>query len=145
MSVYPLQPKLPFALRFEVLSWRAVVKNVFLVVDDHAPFRTALARSLRPYGEVRHAASVAEGKEMALKTPWTALFIDVTLPDGNGLDVLGYARANGCMAPALVLTASHDPATIHRAFDSRARFMMKPGDWSDIEDFVRAALAAKHD
>lgn len=80
---------------------------------------------------------------MALKVLWTALFIDVTLPDGNGLDVLGYARAHGCTSPALVLTASHDPATINRAFDARARFLVKPGDWSHIEGFVRAALSAE--
>lgn len=80
---------------------------------------------------------------MALKALWSALFIDVTLPDGSGLDVLGYARAHGCMAPALVFTGSHDSATINRAFDARARFLVKPGDWSYIEGFVRAALSAE--
>ncbi len=116
--------------------------SVFLVVDDHAPFRNALARSLRPFGEVVHAGSVAEAKDTLSRSHWSALFIDVTLPDGSGLDLREYAREKGCSAPALVLTASHDPATINRAFDLEARFLVKPGEWAHIDAFVRRALAA---
>jgi len=118
-------------------------RPTFLVVDDHVPFRKALARALQDYGEVTHAGTAAEGKSLATKDDWAALFIDVTLPDGSGLDVLAYARARGCTAPALVLTASHDPATINRAFDCGARVLIKPGEWNLIESFVQAALASR--
>lgn len=116
--------------------------SVFLVVDDHAAFRSALTRALRPFGEIVHAGSVAEAKDTLPRSRWSALFVDVTLPDGSGLDWLSYARDHGCNAPALVLTASHDPSTINRAFDLDARFLVKPGDWGHIEAFVRRALAA---
>ena len=115
----------------------------FLVIDDHAPFRNALARALRKYGSVENAGTVAEGKDLVVREPWSALFIDVTLPDGNGLDLLGFARARGCTAPALVLTASYDPQTINRAFDYDARFLVKPGEWAHVDAFVRGALAAE--
>lgn len=115
----------------------------FLVIDDHEPFRNALARTLRKYGGVESAGTVAEGRELVVRGPWSALFVDVTLPDGSGLDLLGFARAQGCTAPALVLTASHDPATINRAFDYDARFLVKPGEWTHIDAFVRGALSAE--
>lgn len=73
--------------------------------------------------------------------PWSAIFIDVALPDGSGLQVLERARAASCNAPALVLTVSHDPQTINRAFDCNARFLVKTGDWSAIERFVQSALS----
>ncbi len=115
----------------------------FFVVDDHEPFRNALTRSLSAFGECALAGSVAEAKGLieSRDTPWTALIIDVSLPDGSGLEVLEYARARGCAAPALVLTVSHDPETINRAFASGARFLVKTGEWAPIESFVRRAIS----
>ena len=112
----------------------------FLVVDDHAAFRSALARALGKYGAVKYAGTVLEGKELIVREPWAAVFIDVTLPDGNGLDVLEFARTHGCVAPVLVLTVSDDPQTIHRAGEHGAKFAVKPGDWREIDAFVRGAL-----
>jgi len=80
---------------------------------------------------------------MLAREPWTALFIDVSLPDGSGLDLLAYARMTGCASPALVLTARHDPVTINRAFDLAANIVIKPGEWHQIDTFVRRALAAE--
>jgi len=98
-------------------------------------------RSLAAFGDSVHAGSVGEAKRLMATQRWTALFIDVSLPDGSGLDVLEQARAAGVSAPALVLTVNHDASTINRAFDSNARFLVKSGDWSAIEKFVRAALS----
>jgi DNA-binding NarL/FixJ family response regulator len=119
-------------------------RHKFLVVDDHAPLRKALARALQPYGRVEHAATVGEGTRIvAAGDGWSALIIDVGLPDGNGLDVLARARAAGCNAPALVLTGIHDAATINRAFDLRARFLVKSGELAQIDGFIREALATE--
>ncbi len=71
------------------------------------------------------------------------MIIDVSLPDGSGLDVLDFARAAGCSSPALVLTISHDPATINRAFNAGARFLVKSGEWRPIESFVKSALSVE--
>jgi len=115
---------------------------VFLVVDDYALFRNALARSLRPFGTVGHAESVAEAKGMLDTAKWTALFIEVALPDGSGLDLLAHARASGHVAPALILARRRDPRTVDRAFDLAAEVMVKPGEWHEVTAFVRRALAS---
>lgn len=117
----------------------------FFVVDDNAPFASALARLLSPLGESSVASTVAEAKALIERheKPWAAMIIDVSLPDGSGLDVLDFARAAGCASPALVLTVSHDPGTINRAFVRGARFMVKSGEWGPIESFVKSALSVE--
>jgi DNA-binding response OmpR family regulator len=115
----------------------------FLIVDDHAPFRNALGRSLRPFGSVGHAATCADGREMIAREPWTALFIDVSLPDGSGLDLLAHARTTGCTTPTLVLSVRRDAHTIRRAVDLAADIIVKPGEWQQIDTFVRRALEAE--
>ena len=70
-------------------------------------------------------------------TSWAALLIDVSLPDGSGLDVLEHARKVGCESPALVLSASYDPENINRAFDLGAKYTVKPFDPQRITAFLR--------
>lgn len=70
---------------------------------------------------------------------WAGFVIDVIMPDGNGLDVLERARATGCEAPALVLTAVHDADTINRAFELDGRYLVKPADPLRILSFLSEA------
>jgi DNA-binding NarL/FixJ family response regulator len=88
-------------------------------------------------GKVDAAFTVAEGIQKLEKYSYDALFIDVSLPDGSGLDVLAFAREAGCSSPALVLTGSQERATINRAFDLKASYVIKP----DIERVVGFARA----
>ncbi|MGA2245963.1 MAG: response regulator [Verrucomicrobiota bacterium] len=60
-----------------------------LLVEDHEPTRTSLARLLmhRRY-EVVTAASAAEAKALAGTTNFQLLISDIGLPDGNGYDLM---------------------------------------------------------
>ena len=72
---------------------------------------------------------------------WRGTVIDVFLPDGNGLDVLARAREKGSQAPAVVLTALDDPATIMRAFELRSRYLVKTAaDTRCILSFFKDAV-----
>ena len=110
----------------------------FLVVEDDRFVMNALARLLRGYGEVCPAPSASLGRDLVGGSQkWDAIFIDIALPDGSGLDVLAHAREGGCDSPALVLTAKSDPDNINRAFDLGARYLVKPFDPERITSFVR--------
>jgi CheY-like chemotaxis protein len=97
----------------------------FLLVEDNAELVRALVKLVE--GEQRHAGvslvmdvarTVKEGFEaLHSHRKWTGFLIDVGLPDGNGLDVLGKARENGNHAPALIFTARNDRPTERRRFE----------------------------
>ena len=60
-----------------------------LLVEDHEPTRTSLARLLmHRYYEVVTAASVAEARALASTTDFQLLISDIGLPDGNGYDLM---------------------------------------------------------
>jgi DNA-binding NarL/FixJ family response regulator len=82
----------------------------------------------------------------ALETPirWSAFLLDIGLPDGSGLDVLAVARRRRLPTPALVLTGSHEPASINRAYDLGAQYLVKPIAVSQIAAFLDHALDAQH-
>jgi PAS domain S-box-containing protein len=60
-----------------------------LLVEDHEPTRTSLARLLmHRYYEVITAASVAEARSLAQTREFHLLISDIGLPDGNGYDLM---------------------------------------------------------
>jgi len=60
-----------------------------LVVDDNVEFRTAIADlGKRLHCRVTTAATIDTARRIAADTPFDLLMVDITLPDGNGLDLV---------------------------------------------------------
>jgi two-component system response regulator MprA len=77
-----------------------------LIVEDDAPLRAVLTRSLRAEGfATRAVGSASDLMASALSEPPDALVIDIGLPDGDGRDLCQALRAQGVHAPVLFLTA----------------------------------------
>ena len=87
-----------------------------LLVDDSALVTEALAVLLRETGHrVRVAGSVAEAVARAREALPDVLLLDLTLPDGDGLEVLRALAAEGRAVRAPVaLTGHDDPETAAR-------------------------------
>jgi len=99
-----------------------------------------LASVVRCVGDAHVAMTAREGFDLlGERDEWAGFLIDVVMPDGNGLDVLAYAREQGHEAPALVLTAVHDAATINRTYELRGRYLVKPADPLGILRFLTDA------
>lgn len=112
--------------------------GVFLVIEDEPAIARTLVRSLKPFGEGCVASTVAEGvRAMEAQHDWTALIIDVRLPDGSGFEILERARAIYGRLPALIMTGSYDADTANRAYDLGAPIVCKPFGRERIEAFVR--------
>lgn len=87
-----------------------------LVVDDSALVTEALGVLLDAVGyRTAAAGNVGEAVDAARTLCPAAMLLDLTLPDGDGLDVLAALAATGAVLPAtLALTGHDDPDTVAR-------------------------------
>jgi two-component system, OmpR family, response regulator len=86
-------------------TWTGMQPNLVIVEDD-APLREVLARSLKAEGfAVRACATARELLDHAATNAADAFVIDIGLPDADGRDLCQALRASGVQAPVLFLTA----------------------------------------
>jgi two-component system KDP operon response regulator KdpE len=100
-----------------------------LLVEDSALVVQALTLLLESGGhDVQSAGSVAEAVTRANETPPDILLLDLTLPDGDGLQVLETLRASDAAPPVTVaLTGHDDPTTMARCERTGCRaVLLKP-------------------
>jgi len=73
------------------------------------------------------------------------LLVDVRLPDGNGLELLGEVRARGLPLPVVMLTGSGDEALVVAALRSGADdYVVKAGAYLERLPGALAAVVASH-
>jgi DNA-binding NarL/FixJ family response regulator len=112
---------------------------VVLLVDDHPLIRTALATVLaaQPWvQQVYEAGRVDETIRVAKATPVTGAVVDLGLPDGSGVDLVGRLRRIRPGCAVLVLTMGGDDSQVRRCLTEGARgYLLKS---SPPEVVVRA-------
>jgi DNA-binding NarL/FixJ family response regulator len=81
-----------------------------LIIDDHPLVREGIKRSLTGAGFncVGEAGSLKEAIAMiALHNP-DVITVDLNLPDGNGLEIISWARKNSASLAIIVLSLDDD-------------------------------------
>lgn len=95
-----------------------------LAVDDHPLIRDALRQVLKvldPALAMVAAANAHETMVCADEHPdLNLVLLDLSLPDGNGFDVLRNLREQHPHIPVVVLSATDDAASVMRALDEGA-------------------------
>lgn len=95
-----------------------------LLVEDHQPFRRALALVLRLEGmpvEIEEAGSFSEARPLArLKDRYAVALVDLGLPDGEGLELIRDLRKNSPGTTVAVLTIRVDPEDLDGALAAGA-------------------------
>ena len=95
-----------------------------LLVDDHALFREALVHVLRQLDDDAafvHAATAEEALAAAnYYRDLDLILLDLSLPGGDGLLILGELRDVAITVPVVVVSASDDPRDVRRAMDAGA-------------------------
>lgn len=123
-----------------------MAKDKILVVDDERMNRWSLAQALRGWGyEVAEAGTVAEAISVYDDEQPAAVLLDINLPDGSGLDVLGEIKRKSPNAVVIMITGrilADEAITALRggAYD----FIGKPVDLDELEITVRNGLEARH-
>ncbi len=108
-----------------------------LVVDDDASIRWVLARVLGEEGlDVAQAGSLAEADEAMARGDVGLVFLDVYLPDGNGMQAVAEGRF--AAAPVVLLTAETTFDNAARAYRVGAmEYLPKPFDLDEVRSLVR--------
>jgi two-component system response regulator DesR len=94
-----------------------------MLVEDEAAFRRAMAFLLDREPDIEvvaEAGSLEEARRHAASVAFDVAVLDLGLPDGNGLDLVGDLRGANPRSVALILSANVDPTNLARAKDAGA-------------------------
>jgi putative two-component system response regulator len=99
-----------------------------LVVDDEAPLRRALRRTLERAGySVVEASDVAQARRVLEDEPVALVFCDVNMPGESGLELVRSAVATDDEIVVIMLTGVDDPAVATEALAVGAHgYLVKP-------------------
>ena len=116
-----------------------------LVVDDHPLIQQALAHALPAlHGAIDVIAAVDRDQTLTAlaRHPDCALvLLDLALPGAHGLDLLGQLRRDFPLLPVVVLSATHDRATVGAAMAAGAQgYIAKTSTPAELLDAVRTVL-----
>ncbi|WP_306535552.1 sigma-54 dependent transcriptional regulator [Geobacter sp.] len=97
-----------------------------LIIDDDESMRSSLWHMVKRMGhQVESAATLGEGLEKAAAGAFDVVLLDVSLPDGNGLDVLPDIQRTPGEPEVIIITGYGNP-------DS-AELAIRSGAWDYIE------------
>jgi DNA-binding NarL/FixJ family response regulator len=119
-----------------------------LVVDDHPLIPQAIGQALKDFDPtltLLAAGNRDETERMLAMHPDCALvLLDLALPGTRGLALLAELVRDHPQRPVVVLSATHDRATIDAALAAGARgFIAKTADAREVVTAIGAALAGK--
>jgi DNA-binding NarL/FixJ family response regulator len=118
-----------------------------LLVEDHASFRQTLALVFDQepdFEVVAQAGTVAEARLVMADRETDLAVLDLSLPDGEGVELIEDLREANPHFAALVLTASLDRAEHARAVEAGAAGVLhKSADVDEILDSTRRLAAGE--
>ncbi|MBI2734293.1 MAG: response regulator transcription factor [Aquabacterium sp.] len=116
----------------------------FLLVDDHALFRTGLGMMLSehwPQGRVTQAMNLAQALDILTRDTPDLVLLDVHLPDGHGLADLPALRAKAPQCPVLMMSAEVSGQQILQARAAGVTgFLPKVATAAEVVAAVHSAL-----
>jgi DNA-binding NarL/FixJ family response regulator len=112
-----------------------------MLVEDHPDFRRLMEGLLGGQADIKVVAlagSLAEARKHAAVVRFDVAVLDLSLPDGNGVDLIVDLRRENPDVAVLILSATLDPASIDRATEAgAAEIMDKLEPLDKILDTVR--------
>lgn len=114
-----------------------------LLADDHTLVRAGIRRLLESFGDFEVVAEARSGRETLelahLHRPDVAL-LDLSMPDGNGLETTARLREQLPTVAIVIMSMHADLAHVREALDRGARgFVVKDGAVAELELALRAA------
>ena len=115
-----------------------------LVVDDDRPFALGLSKLVEAEGFVTSCVgSLREAREYVVATPPDAVFLDLDLPDGRGIELLEDLRSTP-LVQTVMITGHGDIETAVEALQAGAvHFLTKPLDFAAVKVVLASVAQAR--
>jgi two-component system NtrC family response regulator len=113
-----------------------------LIIDDDDLFCEMVAAALELSGhEVRSAGTAADGQALCRSAGFDVIFLDIRLPDGNGLELIPAFSACPSEPEIIIITAAGDPHGAEMAIGSGAwDYLSKPSPLDELQLTLTRAL-----
>ena len=113
-----------------------------LIVDDDPFFLSSLSHAIQKLsgfeGEIKEVGNGADAIKEAGSCFYNLCFLDVNLPDINGLDVMKRINAISPKTKVAIMTASYLTEEIKKTIKETASlFIEKPPDLNQVNSFVK--------
>lgn len=118
--------------------------NNILIVDDQDSLRQFLNEFFSSEGfNITEAKNGIECVNNAIKKEFDAIFLDIRMPEMNGLDALQQMRQKGVQTPIFLMSGFGDVKSQEEAIQKGAQsFLAKPFKLSKALELVRSAEAS---
>ena len=118
------------------------MKPNVLLIEDNVATRFGFVRYFSKEGyEIFEAGNLAEAAATMAVHSFDIIILDISLPDGNGIDFIGTARANDPCIPIIVITGEGDvPLAVEAMQLGADNFLTKPIDNAALAVFMRKTL-----
>jgi len=118
------------------------MKQTILFIDDDPAVRFGFGRYFSASGYNLITSENLSGAERLLSSQeFDAVIIDINLPDGSGLDLIGKIREESPNTPIIVITGAGDiPVAVDAMRKGADNFLVKPVDMSGLEFFLKKSL-----
>lgn len=120
----------------------------FLIAEDDELVGRILVRTLSEHGRTELVTTVQEARNILREQSFTAVVVDVGLPDGSGLDLIMDARTQDPHMAALVVSGRVDERRLAEAHHLGVSFLLKPVDTRELGLFAvrtRAKTRSRHE
>lgn len=118
------------------------MNHKLLLLEDDQSLIDGLAYALTKEGfALDVATTVAEARSLLAAQAYDLLLLDLTLPDGNGMEICTAVRAAGSTVPIVFLTAMDEEVQVIRALDGGGDdYITKPFKLGELCSRIRALL-----
>ena len=118
------------------------MREAILIVEDDPYLSQGLTELMEKSGYCPTSAdSISSAKEALKQQRWDLVILDVTLPDGNGVQFCQSLRQEGCRTPILFLTARDEEFDIVRGLDAGGNdYVTKPFRIQELLSRIRVLL-----
>ncbi len=120
----------------------AMNNKLILVIDDEPEIRSLLSRFLGRKGfSVISAGTLQEGRKLFNQSKPQLVFLDVNLPDGNGLQELKYINSGEIQAKVIMMSAfDHNEIKMEAIQYGALDFLSKPFNIARLDQVVQSQL-----